>query len=233
MVRSIVRSERRRQPFEASLVGRQPEPQQVAGPFKPAAPDVLPRQSCVPPQRVGMSGEPKQRRASGDPKASLLENGVKPAGSNPQFTAHPIGPGPIVQRCRTDMQRGSGARPGPDRAGQTPCDIGPTDRKAKTNTGQAVKFSERAQHHHRPIHRQRHRADGRVDIGKGLIDDKPATPMLQTHGQLRQHRRFDDTAIGIVGIDDDSMNGILGKTVETTIGMTSRPALRQASSCSP
>ena len=53
--------------------------------------------------------------------------------------------------------------------------IGRADGKSQPQSGKPIEFSERAQDHHWTIGTQRDSADGRIDIGKGFIDDQPAT----------------------------------------------------------
>src|ERR1700682_6381476 len=110
MLRLTAQRERRRQTIAAGVAGWQTEPQQVVGPVKASAPDVLPRQCGVQLQCIGMPGEAKQRRAADDRKSALHENLIKFARLLGKYAARPTGPWLVAQRGRADVQRRAGAR---------------------------------------------------------------------------------------------------------------------------
>ena len=214
MVRLMAQRECCRQTIEAGVAGRQTEPQQAVGPVKASAPDVLPRQCAVQLQCIGTPGEAKQRRAADDRKSALHKNLIKFARLLCKYAARPIGPWLVAQRGRADVQRGAGARPRAECGGDAPDHIGRTDRKTEAQPGKAIEFAERAQDHHRQIGAHRHRADIRIDIGEGLIKHQPATTVFQSSSGTHQRGTTGDASIGIVGVDDDDMNGAFGHFAE-------------------
>ena len=125
-----------------------------------------------------MPGQPKQWRASGNRKARLHQNLVKLAGLLFKLAARVIGPWLVVERRGTDQQRRPGTRPWTQCRGDTPDHIRRADGETKPQSGKAIEFPERAQNHYRPIRAQCDRADGRIDIGKCFIDDKPSAAVL-------------------------------------------------------
>ena len=210
MVRLMAQRECCRQTVEAGVAGRQTEPQQVAGAVKASAPYVLPRQCAVQLRCVGTPGEAKQRRAADDRKSALHKNLVKFARLLGNYAARPIGPWLVAQRGRADVQCRAGARPRAECSGDAPDHIGRTDRKPEAQPGKAIEFAERAQDHHRQIGAHRHRADVRIDIGEGLIKHQPATAVFQSRSSTHERGATGDASIGIVGVDDDDMNGAFG-----------------------
>ena len=214
MVRLMAQRKRRRQTIEAGVAGWQTEPQQAFGPVEASAPDVLLRQCAVQLQCIRMPGEAKQRRAADDRKSALYKNLIKFARLLGKYAARPIGPWLVAQRSRADVQRRAGARPRTEYSGDTPDHIRRADRKTEAKPGKAIEFAERAQDHHRQIGAHRHRADIRIDIGEGLIKHQPATTVFQSSSGTHQRGTTGDAPIGIIGVDDDDMNGAFGHVAE-------------------
>lgn len=207
-------AQRNRQTVEAGVVGRQTKSQEVIGPVETSAPDMPSRQRGMQLQAMGMPGKPEQWRASGNRKARFRQNLVKLAGLPFKLAARVVGPWLIAERRRTDQQRRPGTRPWTQCPGDTLDHVRRADRESQPQSGKAIEFPERAQDHHRPIRAQCDRADGRIDIGKGFIDDKPSTPASELRRNPRQRSVIGDAAIGIVGIDDDGVNRAIGAGVE-------------------
>ena len=65
------------QTIETGIVGRQPEAQQVIGPLKTAAPDVLPGQGPVARAGIGVLRQPKQRGAADNGEPGRDQHGVQ------------------------------------------------------------------------------------------------------------------------------------------------------------
>jgi iron complex transport system substrate-binding protein len=163
---------------------------------------------------MGMPGKPEQWRTSGNRKACVPQNLVKLAGLLFKLAARVIGPWLIPERHRTDQQRRPGTRPWAHCPSDMPDQIRRAYRKSQPQSGKAIEFPERTQDHHRPIGAQCDRADGRIDIGEGFIDDKPSTAVFQLRRNPRQRGAIGDAAIGIVGIDHDRVNRAIGARVE-------------------
>ncbi len=214
MARLMAQRECCRQTIKAGVAGRQTEPQQAFGPVEASAPDVLPRQCAVQLQCIGTPCEAKQRRAADDRKSALHKNLIKFARLLGKYAARPIGPWLVAQRSRADVQRRAGARPRAECSGDAPDQIRRADRKTEAQPGKAIEFAERAQDHHRQIGAHRHRADVRIDIGEGLIKHQPATAVFQSRSGTHQRDMTRDASIGIVGVDDDDMNGAFGHFAE-------------------
>ena len=212
MVRLI--AQRSRQAVEAGVVGRQTKSQEIIGPVETSAPDMPSRQRGMQLQGMGMPGKPEQWRASGNRKAGFLQDLVKLAGLLFKLAARAIGPWLIAERRRTDQQRRPGTRPWTQCDGDTLDHIGRAYRKSQPQSGKAIELPERAQDHDRPIRAQCDRADGRIDIGKCFIDDKPSAAAFELRRYPRQRSAIGDAAIGIVGIDDDRVNCAFGARVE-------------------
>lgn len=207
-------AQRSRQAVKTGSVRRQPKPQEVASPVETPAPDMPPRQRGVQLLSIGMPGKPEQRRASGNPKAGLGQNLVELAGLLFERAARVIGPCLIAERRGTDQQSRPGTRPWPERFSDARDDVRRTDRKSQPQSGEAIEFSERAQDHDGPIGAQRDRTDRRIDIGECFVDDKPSATFLQSCRNPRQHGAIGGAAIGIVGVDDDRVDGICGASCE-------------------
>ena len=153
-----------------------------------------------------MPGQPEQRRAAGNRKTRLHQNFVERARLLFQRAARAVCPWLIPERGGADQQRRPGTRPWSQGRQRSARSFGRADGKSQPQSGEAVEFSERAQDHHRQIAAQRDRADGGIDIGKGFVDHQPAAARLQLRSDLRERGAIDDAAVGIVGIDDDSMD---------------------------
>ena len=200
-------AQRDRQAVKTGGVGRQTKSQEVIGPVETSAPDMPSRQRGVQLPGMGMPGKPEQWRASGNRKARFRQDLVKLVGLLFKLAARVIGPWLIAERRRTDQQRGPGTRPWTQCPGDTLDHIRRGYRESQPQSGKAIEFPERAQDHYRPIGAQCDRADGRIDIGECFIDDKPSTTAFQLRCNPRQRGAIGDAAIGIVGIDDDRVDG--------------------------
>src|SRR5882724_7685348 len=117
MVRLI--AQRDRQTVETGGVGRQAKSQEVIGPLKASAPDMLSRQCGMPLQRLGMPGKPKQWRASCNRKPRLQQNLVQFAGLLLKLAARAVGPWTVAERRGTDQQRRPGTWPWTQGRGDT------------------------------------------------------------------------------------------------------------------
>ena len=102
----------------------------------------------------------------------------------------------------------------PTRREIRPIDIRRGDGKSQPQSGKAIELPERAQDHDGPIRAQCDRADGRIDIGEGFIDDQPSAAGFQLRRHPRQRGAIGDAAIGIVGIDDDRVDRAFRARVE-------------------
>ena len=212
MVRLI--AQRSRQAVEAGVVGRQTKSQEVIGPVETSAPDMPSRQRGVQLLGIGMPGKPEQWRASGKRKARFRQNLVKLAGLLFKLAARVISPSLITERRRTDQQRRPGTRPWTQCGGDTPDHIRRGDGESQPQAGKAIELPERAQDHDRPIRAQCDRADGRIDISEGFIDDKPSAAGLQLRRHPRQRGAIGDAAVGIVGIDHHRVDRTFRAPVE-------------------
>ena len=230
MFRLCDQREHRRQSIEAGNVGRQAETQQVVGPIKASAPDVLPRQCGVQLQCLGMAGEAKQRRTAHDRKSGLHENLIKFAGLPGKNAAHTVGPWLVTQRGGTDVQRRAGTRPRPQRACDARDDIGGAECEAEAQTGKAIEFAERAQDNRGKIGANRHGADMGIDINKGFIDHQPSTAIIQPCSGTEECVAISDASIGIVRINDDNMNGAGGYFVDIANRNDFAPGFRPGNS---
>ena len=207
-------AQRSRQAVEAGGVGRQTKSQEVIGPVETSAPDMPSRQCGVQLLGMRMPGKPEQWRASGNRKARFRQNLVKLAGLLFKLAARVIGPSLITERRRTDQQRRPGTRPRTQCPGDTLDHTRRAYRESQPQSGKTVEFPERAQNHYRPIAAQCDRADGRIDIGKCFIDDKPSAAAFHLGCNLCQRGAIGDATIGIVGINDDCVNRAIGASVE-------------------
>jgi iron complex transport system substrate-binding protein len=207
-------AQRNRQPVETGGVGRQAKSQQVVGPVETSAPDTPPRQCLVKLQRMGMPDESKQWRAAGNRKPRFSEQLIELSSLLLKLVARVVSPWPIAERCDTDQQRRPGTGPWTQCQRYTIDYIRRSNRKAEPQSGKAVEFPERAQNHDRPIRAQGDRADRRIDIGEGLVDHQPSTATLQLRRNPRERGAIDDPAVGIVGIDNDHVNGGFGAYIE-------------------
>jgi len=205
MVRLV--AQRDRQAVETGGVGRQTKPQEVIGPVETSAPDMPSRQRGVQPPRMGMPGKAEQRRASGNHKAGIRQDLVKLVSLLFKLAARMIDPNLIAERRRTDQQCGPGTRPWTQCPGDMLDHIRRAYRESQPQPGKAIEFPERAQDHYRPIGAQCDRTDGRIDVGERFIDDKPSTTAFHLHCNPCQRGAIGDAAIGIVGIDDDRVDG--------------------------
>jgi len=212
MVRLI--AQRSRQAVEAGVVGRQTKPQKIIGPVETSAPDMLSRQRGVQLLGMGMPGKPEQWRAAGNRETGFHQDLVKLAGLLFKLAACVIRPWLVAERTPADQQRRPGTGPWPQCGGDTPDHIRRGDGESQSKAGKAIELPERAQDHDRPIGAQCDRADGRIDIGKCFIDDKPSATAFQLRRDPRQRGAIGDAAVGIVGIDDDRVNCAFGARVE-------------------
>ena len=207
-------AQRDRQAVEAGVVGRQAKSQKIIGPVETSTPDMPSRQRGMPFWGMRMPGKPEQWRTSGNRKARFRQNLVQFVGPLFKFAAHVVGPWLIAERRGTDQQRRPGTGPRTQCAGDTLDQIRRAYRESQPQSGKAVKLPERAQDHHRPVGTQCDRADGRIDIREGFIDDKPSATAFQLRRNPCQRGAIGDAAIGIVGIDDDHVNRAIGAHVE-------------------
>jgi iron complex transport system substrate-binding protein len=213
------------QTVHSSGVGGQPKSQEVIGPVETSAPGVLLRQCGMQLQRLGMPGEPKQRRTSSNRKSRLHQNLVQLTGLLLKRAARALGPTLVFERGGPDEQRQPGTRPWTQRRCDAPDHIRRAHGEAEPQSGKAIKFPERAQDHYRPIRAECDRTDGRIDIDECFIDDKPSTPAFQSRRHPRQHSAIGDAAIGIVGVDDDRVNRVFGTRVEMVDGDHGMPGV--------
>ena len=146
------------QAMQTGLVGRQSEPQEIVTTFEAAAPDLLPRQCGMPLQRIGVTGEPKQRRTAGYFEALLHQNIVKFARLTIQPVARALAPWLIGTAQRAPICRaGPEHDQGPNASRDLPHDFGRAYREAEPQAGKAIEFAERTQDHDRHIRTQTRR----------------------------------------------------------------------------
>ena len=213
MIRLI--AQRNREAIETGSIGRQTKSQQVIGPVETSAPDMPLCQFDMQLRRLRMPDQSEQRRASGNGKTRFHQNFVKRTRLLFQRTARAFRPWLISECGGPDQQRRPGTRPWPQGHSDPRDDLRRANGKSQPQACEPIKFSERPQDHHRPINAQRDRADVWIDVGKGFVDNQPAATSLQLRSELRERRAIRDAAIGIVGIDHDRMDRVLGAGIET------------------
>lgn len=201
MKRSAHRSERSSEARARGGGIRQAEAQQIIGPLKTPAPDLLTRETFVNGARIGVPHQPVQISATNDVEASAHENIVKQARLALQFLAHAIRPFLIAQRGGTDQQGRTTAGPWP-KGCRDIADIGMRNREAQSQTSQPVKFAERFENHDGQFSTQINRADLRHHVSEGLVDHQPAAARLQQRGNACECSEINNAAIGIVRVDD-------------------------------
>jgi iron complex transport system substrate-binding protein len=207
-------AQRGRQAVEAGGIGRKAKSQQVIGPIETSAPDMPLRQRGMQLHGKGVAGKPKQRRASGNRQARVFQNLIKLAGLLFKRATRALSPWLIVKRPGSDQQRRPRTGPWPQRGGDTPDRIGRGNGEAEPQSGKPVEFPERAQNQYRAIGTQCHRADGRIDIGKGFIDDQPSAAAFELRSNARQRGAIGNATVRVVWIDDHRVNRAFGASVE-------------------
>lgn len=206
--------QRRSKPAQRDSVGRQAEPQQLMAPVEAATPDLLPGQCGMPFQGVDMSRQPEQRRAADNLETGIGQYVVELDALCDQRDASLRSPALVAQSGRADDLRRSGTGPWTDGSRDTLRDQRRREREAETQTREAVELTKRAQDHHRQCRAQIDSADRGIDIGEGLIDHQPAAAPLQDRRNISELVAHGDTPVGIVGIDDHHMLGVVRQRTE-------------------
>lgn len=197
----------RRQAIKPGQIGWQAEPEQIAGVFETAAPDVPAREADVDVSGITMPRQAKQRRAVDDVEAAPDQHPVDRLCHLLQLTTRFFRPVLIAQGRGSDRERRAGARPGAERRSDVRGDRRSRDGEAQPHTGKAIEFTERAQDHERSISAQRDRARSRHCIDERFVDDQPSALALHGAGGLHQRGVIEDATVGIVGIDHHHMDG--------------------------
>lgn len=200
--------------FEPCFVRRQTEAQEIDVPCKAPGPDMLPRQRIVQTDGSGMSRQPIERGAAGDGESSSCENGVERCGLGLQIAARFICPMHIAKRRAADRHRRPRHGPWPERIGYAIGDRWGSDGKAKPQTGQTVKLSERTQDDNRQTGAKIGHSDIRIDISEGFVDHKPSVAMGQFGTDICDGRSIGDPTVRIIGVDQHGMARVLGKPDE-------------------
>jgi iron complex transport system substrate-binding protein len=200
-----LRRQRGGQTTDRSTIWRQTETQHIGPAFEAATPDMSAREIVVDRRGVAMTSQTEQRRTASNLEARGDENIIQRAGSLSQRNARLVGPGMIAESGATEDERGPRTGPRAQRCSDSRDDRRPGNGKSQPYAGEAIEFSERAQHDHRQIGTQRDRARIRIDIGESFVDHEPAAALLHSASGLRQHILIDDAAIGIVGIDHNGV----------------------------
>ena len=138
----------------------------------------------------GCRASRNKRRAADNRKTGFASTSSSLLACCVQRAARAIGPWLIARARRADQQRRSGTRPWTECRGDTLRDhVGRADGKAEPQAGKAIEFAERAQDHDRQFGAQGDRADGRIDIGEGLVDHQPAAARLAVARRCARARR--------------------------------------------
>ncbi len=190
-----------------TIVRRKAKSQPFARPVEAPAPDVASGQFGVQGRGVGMGGETKQRGPSDDMQTGRCQDLIQlPSLPSEPHTCR-IGPGSIPQGGRTQVERRAGDRPWTKRRGDTLDDVASADHEAKAKSREPVEFAEGTQHEDRKVGAHPGRTDGGIDIGKGLIDNQPASATVEPFSNVPERPAIRDASIRIVGVDDHSVNG--------------------------
>lgn len=206
--------QRSSKPAQSSRIGRQTEAQQLMAPVEATTPDLLSRQCGMPFQGVGMSHQPVQRRAANNLETGIGQHLVELDGLGNQRDAGLRSPAFVTQCGSADDQGRTGTGPWTDGSRDALRNQRGRKREAETQTRKAVEFPEGAQDHHRQRRAQTHSSDGGIDIGESLIDHQPAAAALQDRRNVGEFFLRGDAPIGIVGIDDHHMPGMIGQRAE-------------------
>lgn len=193
------------------VVRRQAKSQPFARPVEAAAPNVASGQFGMQGRGIWMGDEAKQRGAADEIKAGRCQDTVELIRLASELRAHRISPGSIPQGSLTYVKRRAGDRPWTQRRGDLLDDVASADRKAKPKSRESVELAEGTQHEDGKIGADRDSADAGIDIGKGLVDDEPATAAVELFGDVPERIAIRDTSIRIVGVDDDSVNDVFGQ----------------------
>jgi len=216
--------QRRSKPAQSSRIGRQAETQQLMAPVEATTPDLLPGQCGMPFQGVGMSREPVERRAADNLETGIGQNLVELDSLGDQRDAGARSPELVAQCGRTNEQCRTGTGPGADSSRDALRDQRSRKRKAETQPREAVEFPERAQDHHRQLRAQIDCAERGIDIGEGLIDHQPAAAPSQDRRNIGEFIARGDAPVGIVGIDDHHMLGMIRQRAEAADHANLMPA---------
>jgi iron complex transport system substrate-binding protein len=201
-----------------TIVRRKAKSQPFARPVKTTTPDVAPGQFGVQTHRIGMGGEAKERGPSDEMKAGCCQDMVELGGLASELRTHRISPGSIPQSGRAQVKRRAGDRPWTQRCGDAIDDVASADHEAKAKPGEPIEFAEGTQHEDGKLGAHPDSTDAGIDIGKGLVNNEPATATVEPLGDVPERPAIRDASIRIVGVDDDSVNGAFGQRGEVIHG---------------
>ncbi|MGY3617660.1 ABC-type Fe3+-hydroxamate transport system substrate-binding protein [Bradyrhizobium sp. USDA 10063] len=190
-----------------TIVRRKAKSQPFARPVEATAPDVASGQFGVQGRGIGMGGKAKQRGPSDEMKAGRCQDIVELTRLASELRTHRISPRSAPQGGGADVKRRAGGRPWTERRGDTLDDVASADREAEAKSGEPIELAEGTQHEDGKVGAHPDSADRWINVGKGLIDDQPATTTVEPLGNVPEHPAIRDTSIRIVGTNDDSVKG--------------------------
>ena len=167
-------------------------------------------------RRLIVAEETEKAGAAFDTQAILPEKPVERSRLRRETRAHAILPFAIGERAYAIFQSGARSRPRAE-PGLQPCGcFRRGESEAKPDPGKAEEFAEGAQNDDAAFPNVRSKAFGaRADVHEGFVDNEKTAFRPHGPGEIEKGGTRDDTAIGIVRVDDNGEIG-LGKSFDIT-----------------